>query len=118
MCMCVYACVYVILTISMRCYFTFQCIIYISATQMWCFARFLPLMIGQKIPEDDDSWINFLLLRDIMDYILAPVLGPDCVGYLKSQIKDHHESFKVLYPGCSIIPKMHYLIHYPECVER
>ena len=73
-------------------------------------------MIGQNIPENDDCWIAFLLLRYIMNYILVPVLEPDCVGHLKSQIKDHHESLNVLYPGCSIIPKMHYLIHYPECV--
>ena len=116
--MCMYACVLCYFDHLHEMLFHHLMFIYISATQMWCFDRFLPLMIGQKIPEDDDSWINFLLLRDIMDYILAPVLGPDCVGYLKSQIKDHHESFKVLYPGCSIIPKMHYLIHYPECVER
>ena len=84
----------------------------ISATQMWCLGRLLPLMIGDKVPEDDDHWINFLLLRDV---IVAPVLAPDCVGYLKFQIRDHHE---MLYPTCNITPKMHYLIHYLECIEK
>jgi len=75
-------------------------------------------MIGGKVPRDDDRWVNFLVLRDIMDYLLAPVLAPDCVGYLKIQIRDHHETFKALYPTCNITPKMHYLVHYPECIEK
>lgn len=85
---------------------------------MWCLGRLLPLMIGDKVPEDNDHWLNFVRLRDIMDYLLAPVLTPDCIGYLKVQVQDHHETFKSLYPDCSITPKMHYLIHYPECIEK
>ncbi len=55
----------------------------------------------------------------ILRYFNDPVaraLEEDCVGYLKSQI--HHEAFLTLYPTCNITPKMHYLIHYPDCIER
>ena len=84
------------------------------ATQIWCLARLLPLMVGVKIPGGDPHWCNFLLMRTIMDYLFAPVLSPDCCGHLKELINDHHKSFTELYPSCSVIPKMHYMIHYPE----
>ena len=35
------------------------CIHVSAAMLMWTFARFLPLVIGHLIPEDDDHWENF-----------------------------------------------------------
>lgn len=75
-------------------------------------------MIGQRIPEDDEHWKNFLRLRTILDYILAPILSPDCIPYLKSLIYDHHVQFRELYPDAPITPKLHYLVHYPEMIQR
>lgn len=75
-------------------------------------------MIGEKVSEDNDHWGNFLLLLTIMDYLFAPVLSPDCTSYLKSPIDEHHRGWIELYPSCNITPKMHYMIHYPEVIER
>ena len=68
---------------------------------MWCLALLLPIIIGHRVPEDDNHWENFVLLLSITDMVFAPVLSTDCVD-----------------PTCSVIPKMHYMIHYPECIER
>lgn len=94
------------------------CTLYYIATQMWCLGRLLPLMIGEKIPVTDEHWSNFLCLLDIMDYLFAPVLSKDCTSHLKDLISEHHEAFMELYPSCRIIPKMHYMVHYPECIRR
>jgi len=75
-------------------------------------------MIGEKVPIDDEHWNNFLLLLTILDYIFAPVISPDCIAHLKDLIDEHHQCYRELYPTCSIIPKMHYIVHYPECIER
>ena len=75
------------------------------------------LMIGHKVPEDNEHWKKFLLLY-FLDIVLAPVVSTDCVAYLKVLINEHHENFRVVYPTCSIILKMHYMVHYPECIER
>lgn len=85
---------------------------------MWCLSRLLPLLIGERVPVDNPNWKNFLLLREILDYVLAPTLTHDCSAYLKSLINEHHLAFKELYPTSSITPKLHYLIHYPEAIER
>ena len=40
-----------------------------TASQMWCLACSLRLMIGDLIPFEDEYWENFLTLLDIMDYV-------------------------------------------------
>lgn len=75
-------------------------------------------MIGDKVPEDDPYWSNYLLLVTIMDYVFAPTLSAGCSAYLKELINDHHTAFTQLYPDKNIIPKMHYMIHLPECIEK
>ena len=89
-----------------------------AATQMWCLARLLPLMVGNEIPIDDEYWDNFLVLLQMMDYIFAPTLTREAVAHLKILIEEHHQNFKHLYPSNSIIPKMHYLVHYPDLILR
>ena len=50
-----------------------------TQAQTWCFARFLPLMVGDKVPRDDRKWILFLQLFDVLDAIfLHPFLMLMC----------------------------------------
>ena len=88
------------------------------ASQMWCLARLLPVMIGALVPEDDCHWSHFLQLLDIMDVVLSPVVHPDMPAFLQTLIADNLETFRELYPEESIIPKMHYLIHTPRYLQR
>jgi hypothetical protein len=88
------------------------------AAQMWCLARFLPLINGAKVPEVDEHWQLFLKMLDIADMIFSPVTSYNQASCLAVLIEEHHTEFKRLYPNCSIIPKMHYLIHYPRTMIR
>ena len=90
----------------------------IVATQMWCLARLLPLIIGSNIPQNEPHWENFLLMLTITDYLFAPAASKDIAAYLKSLIQEHHEAFCTLYPAVPIIPKQHYVIHLPEWLLR
>lgn len=89
-----------------------------TADQMWCLARLLPIMIGDLVPKDDPHWANFLDFLTIVDYVFAPVLSSDAVSFLHDIIEKHHETFHALYPHCSIIPKLHYMIHIPEWILK
>ena len=91
---------------------------YPLAAQMWLFGKLLPLMVGYKVPEDDEHWANYLDLLKIVDYLLAPALHEDAVAVLGALISDHHLEFKQLYPGASITPKMHYLVHMPRLILK
>lgn len=57
-----------------------------SASQAWCLGRFLPLLVGDLVPEGDDKWANYLDLLTILDYIFAPITTQDKCEYLKMML--------------------------------
>ena len=73
-------------------------------------------MVGKFIPDGDEHWTNYTLMLEITDYLMAPQLCEDDIGYLKVQIEDHHTTFRQLYSTSSVIPKMHYMIHMPHLI--
>lgn len=85
-----------------------------SASQMLQLIRILPFLIGDKIPEDNENWLCFLLLRKIVDIVLSPILNEDICISLKRFIEEHHKKFIVLYGSEAFIPKLHFMLHYPE----
>ena len=89
-----------------------------SAMQMWTLARYLPLVIGDLVPEEDEHWEIFLTLLDILDICLAPKTNEQQASHLTMLIAAHHESFKEAYPHLRLIPKQHYMVHYPEWIRR
>ena len=89
-----------------------------SASQMWMLGRLLPSMVGKYIPEGDKHWENYLLVLEIVDYLLAPDILREEVAHLKSIIECHHAAFVSLYPDATVIPKMHYMVHMPRLILR
>lgn len=83
---------------------------------MWLLGRILPLIIGDKVPDDDEKWLNFLLLMEIVDLLFCPRISEDSASYLAALISDHHNEFVELYPTESVIPKMHYMVHMPRLI--
>jgi hypothetical protein len=90
-----------------------QMFIFFAAAQMWIFSTYLPLIIGHRIPPDNNVWECYLNLLEITDICTARVVSVSMAGYLSVLIEDHHVAFKRCYPGASIIPKMHYMVHFP-----
>lgn len=81
-----------------------------TASQMWLFARIFP---GDLVHRDDPNWKCFLKLLEICEICTAPVLSADDVSCLELLIEEHHIQFKLLYNE-RLIPKMHFMIHYPQ----
>ena len=71
-------------------------------------------MVGNHVPEGDEHWENFVRILEITDYLFAPRITPDDVGFVQYLIEEHHTQFVVLYPNASVTPKMHYLVHMPR----
>lgn len=88
--------------------------LHISASQTILLCRVLPFIIGDKIPETDEVWRCFLLLLKIIDLVISPCISVDNCGVLKVLIEEHLDVFKLVLPGSTIIPKMHFMIHYAE----
>lgn len=83
---------------------------------MWCLGRFLPILIGDKIPSNYAYWENFLCHLVIMDEVFAPITSEERADYLGMLIEDFLEDFTALYPERPLTPKMHYLVHIPTWV--
>lgn len=88
------------------------------AAQMWLLGRVLPFMIGSNVPEENQHWKNFLKLLEIVDYLMAPDITEDEVGYLSILIQQHHQEFIRLYTINSAIPKHHFMIHMARLILK
>ena len=86
-----------------------------TTSQMWCFIRYFPLMICDKVPENNEYMeLLLLLLLDCMDFIFCPEVTVEETLFLKHLIKEHHDYFLELYPGRHLKPKHHFMTHYPR----
>ena len=90
----------------------------LSASQSLLLCRIYPFLIADRIPEGDSHWSVYLLLRHIVDIIMCPEISTDLCAYLKVLILDHHAAFIKCYSEEKVIPKFHFLLHYPEQVQR
>lgn len=90
----------------------------LSAAQTISLVRNLPMLIGDKIPEDDGNWYSVLVLIKICQISLSPVVSYDTIPHLKLLIEEKLQLLKSLYPGSTMKPKMHYMVHYPSQIER
>lgn len=96
-----------------------------NASQMWCLMRFLPLLIGDKIDDDNIYWKFYLLILDILDIVLAPQITISETFMLTEKIRDHHKLYIDLFPISTnplippkLTPKQHHLVHYPRVIRQ
>lgn len=85
---------------------------------MWNFAIFLPLIIGDKIPEENSMWQCFLVLLEITKVCTARTTSHSSAKYLKALVEQHHQEFVMCYPGVNLTPKMHYMVHFPRLLTQ
>ena len=85
-----------------------------SASQTLLLIHILPLIIAEQIPEDDNDWLCFLLLRKIADIVFCPTASEGLCSSLKLLISEYLHKYVVLYGSEEFFPKLHFLIHYPN----
>ena len=82
-----------------------------SASQMMTLITELPLLIGDRIPNDDIHWYSFLVLIKICSIAVSPVCTHDTIAYLRVLIEEKLALFLQLYPDKHLIPKHHIKIY-------
>ena len=70
------------------------------------------------MPHDDETWECFLYLLDIIQLCTARTASSSQARYLEALIHDHHCQFCRCYSEANIIPKMHYMVHFPQQITR
>ncbi|PIK48988.1 hypothetical protein BSL78_14139 [Apostichopus japonicus] len=90
-----------------------------KAMQSWCLIRHLPLIIGHRLQERDMPYFELLLkLLDCMDIIFSPKVTHGLIAQLSILIEEHHSKFREVFPARSLIPKHHFMVHYPTCLRE
>ena len=98
----------IIIKVFKYCSFCSAMYMYI-ASQMWCFGRFLPVMIGDWVPSGNELWTLYMMMLDIVDILFSPELQSEDIATLSILIENHHREFIIVYPNASFIPKMHFI---------
>ncbi len=88
-----------------------------NAHENWALIRLLPFIIGHRIPLNDPAWLLLMSLKDIIELVVAPVHNKESVAYLDSKISEHRHRFQEVFPNEGLIPKHHFLEHYPTLIN-
>lgn len=88
-----------------------------SASETLCFTRYLPLLVGDLIPEDDDVWKLFLILRNIIDITTSDFTTSQYIAELEWLISEHNRLYLNLFKD-TLKPKHHHLLHYAEVMKQ
>jgi hypothetical protein len=73
----------------------------------------LPFVLGPKVSDDDDNWLNFCRLIQIVILSTSTFCTTETAFNLRILIAEYLTNYQSLYPAATFIPKMHYLIHFP-----
>lgn len=99
-------------------YFICYLVYTFPASQTWTLGRLLPVMVDDRVPEDEEFRQHFLTTLQIAAYVLSPEILPEEVSHLNVILTENHTAFVRLYPNASFIPKMHFLLHVPHLILK
>lgn len=88
-----------------------------SAKEVLTFTIYLPLMIGDLIPPDDEVWSFLLILIEIIDLLMSFEVGDCLISTLKNKIETHNRQYVALFND-HLKPKFHILTHYPTVIQN
>ena len=70
-----------------------------STSQTWLLSRMLPLLIGDKVPSQDENWYCYTILLKILDICTQHECSENTVAYLDVLIEEHHTLYReILHP--------------------
>lgn len=88
-----------------------------SASEVKCFLKFLPIMIRHLVPERDPVWKFLIKLTTLSELLDLSSYSESNLKHLKQVITDHHKTYRRLFPRCTLKPKFHFLLHYPQLIR-
>lgn len=77
----------------------------------------LPFLIGHVVPEVEPTWQVLMDLKDIVELVVSPVHTDESISYLEMKISEHRKRYQELFPNVKLLPKHHFLEHYPGMIK-
>ena len=88
-----------------------------NAAQTKTFLKLFPFIMHPFIDEDDDYYLFIVELIEIVLLVFAPVITSSGIDELQTKIENHLRWFKVLFPEKNLLPKHHYMVHFPSTIR-
>lgn len=88
-----------------------------SAIESLIYVRYFSCFISHKIPDNNEHWHLYILLRRIIDFAMTDSVNATVCDQLKCTVQE----FNALYLKLSstpLKPKFHHLIHYPKIMKH
>lgn len=87
-----------------------------SASEMMCFIKYLPLIIADLVPEEDDVWEFFSTCLKIFELVCKYEVSPSDILHLNNLVKSHNEFYVAQFKD-TLKPKHHFMVHYGTSIE-
>lgn len=91
--------------------------ILMSGSEMKYLLFNLSLFIGDKVSSSNPAWKFYLVLRDMISFIMSPTFTKESIVELKKLITRHHKLYLKTFKNKLLKPKHHFLLHYLEMIE-
>lgn len=88
-----------------------------NAHENWCLLTLLPLIIGHLVPADEPVWLLILDLKYIVELVVSSAHTDETIAFLECKISEHRQKYQELFPLKQLLPKHHFLEHYPEMIR-
>jgi len=88
----------------------------LSASETITFVIHFSLIIGHKVPENNDFWNLYICLNKIVTVLLIPFFTSHCIEYLDALVTEHHQLYLYLFKD-TLKPKHHFLLHYARVMK-
>jgi len=85
-----------------------------TSAAMLTLLHILPLVVGHRVPRGNRMWLNFMRLFQIVLLCTTPYCSRETASLLRILIALYLQEFKVIHPNASFLPKMHYMVHFPQ----
>ncbi|XP_064625945.1 uncharacterized protein LOC135486776 [Lineus longissimus] len=88
-----------------------------KAIQSYFLVRYFPILVGDRVPADNENLLLIKMLLACMDVIFALSVSLDETDFLARLIDEHHQQFLTLFPERHLLPKHHHMVHYPAAMR-
>ena len=85
---------------------------------MWNLIRLLPLMIGEKIDENDEVWKCYIKFVILSERLSATSFSDSDLIVLDLLTDEFFLSYLENFPDINLKPKAHFLRHYSDMIRR
>jgi len=87
-----------------------------SSIETLHYIRYFSCLISHKIPDDDEHWPLYVLLRRVLDFAMTDSVTNIC-DCLRRTVKEFNDLYLQLSPT-PLKPKFYHLIHYAGIMEK